>query len=162
LATGAARSCPAPAIAQGIRQLKMVTDWPEGPGFYPSAVRFAQSVMSPVRVKMRRSHSEHFSTAVPQKTDVVLHRGERQLRASSRHGPGDEARPRPEPLFDLEAKLVDQCAPLAAYSSGVLGIGPPPSEIRRIFTSSELTIWRSSLLRRWTIAGDVPTGASSP
>src|SRR5262245_783827 len=51
---------------------------------------------------------------------------------------------------------------LAAYSSGVLGIGPPPSEIRRIFTSSELTIWRSSLLRRWTIAGDVPVGTSSP
>src|SRR5262249_10658688 len=51
---------------------------------------------------------------------------------------------------------------LAAYSSGVLGIGPQPSEIRRILTSSELTIWRSSLLRRSTIAGDVPAGASSP
>jgi TRAP-type mannitol/chloroaromatic compound transport system substrate-binding protein len=45
LATGAALSFPAPAIAQGIRKLKMVTDWPEGlPGFYPSAVRFAQTV----------------------------------------------------------------------------------------------------------------------
>src|SRR5215471_10857374 len=44
LATGAAFSFPAPAIAQGLRQLKMVTDWPEGPGFYPSAVRFAQTV----------------------------------------------------------------------------------------------------------------------
>jgi TRAP-type mannitol/chloroaromatic compound transport system substrate-binding protein len=43
LAVGAA--FPAPAIAQGVRQLKMVTDWPEGlPGFYPSAVRFAQTV----------------------------------------------------------------------------------------------------------------------
>ena len=27
---------------------------------------------SPKRVKMRKSHSEHFSTAVPQKADVVL------------------------------------------------------------------------------------------
>jgi hypothetical protein len=35
--------------------------------------------------KMRKSHSEHFSTAVPQKADVVLQRGERQLRANSRH-----------------------------------------------------------------------------
>jgi TRAP-type mannitol/chloroaromatic compound transport system substrate-binding protein len=34
-----------PAIAQGIRQLKMVTDWPEAaPGFHPSAVRFAQTI----------------------------------------------------------------------------------------------------------------------
>src|SRR6516164_1218598 len=38
-------SFPAPAIAQGIRQLKMVTDWPEDlPGQYPSAVRFAQTI----------------------------------------------------------------------------------------------------------------------
>jgi TRAP-type mannitol/chloroaromatic compound transport system substrate-binding protein len=45
LATGAGLSFPAPAIAQGIRQLRMVTDWPEGlPGFYSSAVRFAQTV----------------------------------------------------------------------------------------------------------------------
>jgi TRAP-type mannitol/chloroaromatic compound transport system substrate-binding protein len=45
LAAGATLSFPTPAIAQGIRQLKMVTDWPEGlPGFYPSALRFAQTV----------------------------------------------------------------------------------------------------------------------
>jgi TRAP-type mannitol/chloroaromatic compound transport system substrate-binding protein len=45
LATGATLSFPAPAIAQGIRQLKMVTDWPEDmPGFHPSAVRFAQTI----------------------------------------------------------------------------------------------------------------------
>ena len=45
LATGAASSFPAPAIAQGLRQLKMVTDWPEGmPGVHASAVRFAQMV----------------------------------------------------------------------------------------------------------------------
>ena len=45
LATGAALSFPAPAIAQGLRQLKMVTDWPEGtPGLQTSAVRFAQTI----------------------------------------------------------------------------------------------------------------------
>jgi len=44
LVPGAALSFPAPAIAQGVRQLKMVTDWPDGPGFYPSALRFAQTV----------------------------------------------------------------------------------------------------------------------
>jgi TRAP-type C4-dicarboxylate transport system substrate-binding protein len=45
LAAGAAASFPAPAIAQGIRQLKMVTDWPEDtPGLQTGAVRFAQTV----------------------------------------------------------------------------------------------------------------------
>jgi TRAP-type mannitol/chloroaromatic compound transport system substrate-binding protein len=34
-----------PAIAQGIRRLKMVTDWPESlPGLQASAVRFARTV----------------------------------------------------------------------------------------------------------------------
>jgi hypothetical protein len=45
LATGAALSFPTPAIAQGIRQLKLVTDWPEGsPGLHASAVRLAQTI----------------------------------------------------------------------------------------------------------------------
>jgi TRAP-type mannitol/chloroaromatic compound transport system substrate-binding protein len=45
LAAGATLSLPAPAIAQGIRQLKMVTDWPEGlPGLQTSAARFAQTI----------------------------------------------------------------------------------------------------------------------
>ena len=45
LAASATLGFPAPAIAQGLRQLKMVTDWPQGlPGFYPSALRFAQTV----------------------------------------------------------------------------------------------------------------------
>jgi TRAP-type mannitol/chloroaromatic compound transport system substrate-binding protein len=45
LTAGASISFPAPAIAQGLRQLKMVTDWPEGtPGLQTSAVRFAQMV----------------------------------------------------------------------------------------------------------------------
>jgi TRAP-type mannitol/chloroaromatic compound transport system substrate-binding protein len=45
LATGATLTFPAPAIAQGIRQLKMVTDWPDAtPGIHSMAVRFAQTV----------------------------------------------------------------------------------------------------------------------
>jgi TRAP-type mannitol/chloroaromatic compound transport system substrate-binding protein len=35
---------PAPAIAQGIRQLTMVTDYPDGPGMLPSARRLAQTI----------------------------------------------------------------------------------------------------------------------
>jgi TRAP-type mannitol/chloroaromatic compound transport system substrate-binding protein len=42
---GAALNFPAPAIAQGIRQLKMVTDWPEGtPGLHTGAVRLAETI----------------------------------------------------------------------------------------------------------------------
>jgi TRAP-type mannitol/chloroaromatic compound transport system substrate-binding protein len=45
LAAGTTLSFPAPAIAQGIRQLKMVTDWPDAlPGLQTSAVRFAETV----------------------------------------------------------------------------------------------------------------------
>ena len=45
LAAGATLSFPAPAIAQGIRQLKMVTDWPDAtPGIHPMAVRLAQTI----------------------------------------------------------------------------------------------------------------------
>jgi TRAP-type mannitol/chloroaromatic compound transport system substrate-binding protein len=45
LASGAAQTFPAPAIAQGIRQLKMVTDWPDGtPGLHTSAVRLAKAI----------------------------------------------------------------------------------------------------------------------
>src|SRR5262245_42989380 len=45
LATGASLTLPAPAIAQGTRQLKMVTDWPDDmPGLQTSARRFAQTV----------------------------------------------------------------------------------------------------------------------
>src|SRR5215475_3871534 len=45
LATGASLSFPTPAIAQGIRQLKMVTDWPAGsPGLQSSAERLAHTI----------------------------------------------------------------------------------------------------------------------
>jgi hypothetical protein len=44
-APGGALSFPAPAIAQGIRQLKMVTDWPEGsPGLQSSTERLAERI----------------------------------------------------------------------------------------------------------------------
>ena len=40
-----AASFRAPAIAQGTRQLKMVTDWPDGlPGLQASAVRLAETI----------------------------------------------------------------------------------------------------------------------
>jgi TRAP-type mannitol/chloroaromatic compound transport system substrate-binding protein len=45
LAAGATLRFPTPAIAQGIRHLKMVTDWPEGsPGLQTSATRLAQRI----------------------------------------------------------------------------------------------------------------------
>ena len=45
LAGGAVVTFPAPALAQGIRQLKMVTDWPVGsPGLQASAERLAQAI----------------------------------------------------------------------------------------------------------------------
>jgi TRAP-type mannitol/chloroaromatic compound transport system substrate-binding protein len=44
-AIGAPGSLPAPAIAQGIRELKLVTDWPRNsPGLQTSAERLAQSI----------------------------------------------------------------------------------------------------------------------
>src|SRR4029453_9785094 len=48
LATAATLSFPAPAIAQGIRELKMVTDWPENmPGLLPRARRSKRRVFPP-------------------------------------------------------------------------------------------------------------------
>src|SRR5215470_6793713 len=45
LATNASATIAAPATAQGIRQLKMVTDWPETLiGFHTSSLRFAQTI----------------------------------------------------------------------------------------------------------------------
>lgn len=43
-AAGAGLGLPAPAIARGIRELTMVTDWPEGPGILQSARRLAQAI----------------------------------------------------------------------------------------------------------------------
>ena len=45
LSAGAVVSVAAPSIAQGLRQLKMVTDWPAGsPGLQSSAARLAQRI----------------------------------------------------------------------------------------------------------------------
>jgi TRAP-type mannitol/chloroaromatic compound transport system substrate-binding protein len=47
MAAGAAIGLPAPAIAQGVRQLRMVTDWPAGfPGLQTSADRLAQTIIA--------------------------------------------------------------------------------------------------------------------
>src|SRR5262245_22556298 len=45
VATATSLTLPSPAIAQGIRQLKMVTDWPEWlPGLLPGAQRLARAI----------------------------------------------------------------------------------------------------------------------
>jgi TRAP-type mannitol/chloroaromatic compound transport system substrate-binding protein len=45
LGAGASLNFPMPAIAQGVRELKMVTDWVDGtPGLHTSAVRVAQTI----------------------------------------------------------------------------------------------------------------------
>jgi TRAP-type mannitol/chloroaromatic compound transport system substrate-binding protein len=44
MAASASVTFPAPAIAQGLRQLTMVTDWPDAPGMLPSARRLAQTI----------------------------------------------------------------------------------------------------------------------
>ena len=53
LAAGATLGFPAPAIAQGIRQLTMVTDWPEAPGMLPSARRLAQTITAASNGRIR-------------------------------------------------------------------------------------------------------------
>jgi TRAP-type mannitol/chloroaromatic compound transport system substrate-binding protein len=53
LVAGASLSFPAPAIAQEIRQLTMVTDHPEGPGMLPSARRLAQTIMEASHGRIR-------------------------------------------------------------------------------------------------------------
>ena len=54
-AVAAAGGLPAPAIAQGVKELKMVTSWPEdSPGLQTSAERLARSItaMSDGRLKV--------------------------------------------------------------------------------------------------------------
>lgn len=53
LAAGAGLSFPAPAIAQGIRHLTMVTDYPDGPGMLPSARRLARTISDASRGRIR-------------------------------------------------------------------------------------------------------------
>jgi TRAP-type mannitol/chloroaromatic compound transport system substrate-binding protein len=54
LAAGATLSFPAPAIAQGIRQLTMVTDWTEGlPGLLSSARRLTQTIAGATNGRIR-------------------------------------------------------------------------------------------------------------
>jgi TRAP-type mannitol/chloroaromatic compound transport system substrate-binding protein len=54
LAAGATLRFPAPAIAQGIRQLTMVTDWTEGlPGLLSSARRLTQTIAGATNGRIR-------------------------------------------------------------------------------------------------------------
>jgi TRAP-type mannitol/chloroaromatic compound transport system substrate-binding protein len=54
LTAGATAGVPAPAIAQGARQLTMVTDWTESmPGLLPSARRLAQTVAEATRGRIK-------------------------------------------------------------------------------------------------------------
>jgi TRAP-type mannitol/chloroaromatic compound transport system substrate-binding protein len=54
LAAGATLTFPAPAIAQGVRQLKMVTDWPaDTPGLHTSAVRLAQTITAATNERIK-------------------------------------------------------------------------------------------------------------
>lgn len=58
-AAGAGLGLQAPAIARGIRELIMVTDWPEGPGILASARRLARAVAEAsegrIRIKVTAS-----------------------------------------------------------------------------------------------------------
>jgi hypothetical protein len=51
---------------------------------------------------------------------------------------------------------------LAAYSSGVLPTGSPPSATIRFLISSDVTMICSSLLSRLMIGRGVPAGADNP
>jgi TRAP-type mannitol/chloroaromatic compound transport system substrate-binding protein len=53
LAAGSNLSFPAPAIAQGIRELTLVTDWPEGPGPMFSARRLARTIADASQGRIR-------------------------------------------------------------------------------------------------------------
>lgn len=44
---------PAPAVAQDVRRLTMVTDWPEGPGPLPSARRLARTIADASQGRIR-------------------------------------------------------------------------------------------------------------
>jgi TRAP-type mannitol/chloroaromatic compound transport system substrate-binding protein len=51
--TGVALAFPAPAISQGVKRLKMVTDWPAGsPGLQSSAERLAQRIGTATSVRV--------------------------------------------------------------------------------------------------------------
>jgi TRAP-type mannitol/chloroaromatic compound transport system substrate-binding protein len=53
LAAGASLRFPAPAIAQGIRHLTMVTDYPDAPGMLPSARRLAHTIADASQGRIR-------------------------------------------------------------------------------------------------------------
>ena len=58
LVAGTGLGFPAPAIAQGIRKLVMVTDWPEAPGMLPSAREHGPQASQALGYKQILEHLE--------------------------------------------------------------------------------------------------------
>jgi len=75
LAAGAASGFPAPAIGQGIRQLTMVTDHPEGPGMLPSARRLAQTITEASQGRIRIEASPSGAVVRPFETFDAVEAG---------------------------------------------------------------------------------------
>jgi TRAP-type mannitol/chloroaromatic compound transport system substrate-binding protein len=75
LAASAHMGFPAPAIAQGIRQLIMVTDHPEGPGMLPSARRLARSISEASNGRIRIEASASGAVVRPFQTFDAVQAG---------------------------------------------------------------------------------------
>jgi TRAP-type mannitol/chloroaromatic compound transport system substrate-binding protein len=75
LAAGASLSFPAPAIAQEIRHLTMVTDWPEGPGVLASARRLAQTIADASHGRIRIEVSSSGAVVRPFETFDAVQAG---------------------------------------------------------------------------------------
>jgi TRAP-type mannitol/chloroaromatic compound transport system substrate-binding protein len=75
LAAGASLHFPAPAIAQGIRQLTMVTDYPDGPGMFASARRLARTINEASRGRIRIEASPGGAVVKPLQTFDAVQSG---------------------------------------------------------------------------------------
>ncbi|MEX0589975.1 MAG: TRAP transporter substrate-binding protein [Xanthobacteraceae bacterium] len=75
LAAGAGLSFPAPAIAQGIRQLTMVTDYPDGPGMLASARRLARTINEASQGRIRIEASPGGAVVKPLQTFDAVQSG---------------------------------------------------------------------------------------
>lgn len=75
LTTAATISFPAPVIAQGIRHLTMVTDYPDGPGMLPSARRLAETIAAASRGRIRIEVSPSGAVVRPLETFDAVQSG---------------------------------------------------------------------------------------
>ena len=130
LAAGATLSFPAPAIAQGIRQLKMVTDWPEGlPGLHParfvsrrrSAPRPAAASRSrcfrPARSSARSKPSTRWEPASPTCITRTKATSKRSRRRSISSRPYLSASPRTNCSPGSSTAAARSCGTRSAASS---------------------------------------------